>query len=124
MSPVPRLTCRYTELKKEAPEFIDPRPPASWPHEGVISVEKLAIRYAVGPFLRWDWERTLTYSLTCRTFYMVSHFQSHRGRRLGLSARRDVERVHWHSAFSDSSRLMLEGSSLMVWVSCPVANGL
>jgi len=38
---------RYTELEKEAPEFIDPRPAASWPHDGAISVEKLTIRYAV-----------------------------------------------------------------------------
>jgi len=34
-------------LEKEAPEFITPRPAASWPHDGSISVEKLAIRYAV-----------------------------------------------------------------------------
>jgi ABC-type multidrug transport system fused ATPase/permease subunit len=34
-------------LEKEAPEFIEPRPAASWPHDGAISVEKLTIRYAV-----------------------------------------------------------------------------
>ncbi|WRT69694.1 uncharacterized protein IL334_006684 [Kwoniella shivajii] len=36
----------FTELKREAAEFIDPRPPASWPNSGAISVEKLIIRYA------------------------------------------------------------------------------
>lgn len=34
------------ELPVEAPEFVEPRPPASWPLEGVIEVEKLVIRYA------------------------------------------------------------------------------
>ncbi|KAK4686614.1 hypothetical protein P7C73_g3512, partial [Tremellales sp. Uapishka_1] len=36
----------YTELKREAPEFVEPRPPALWPDAGAISVEKLVIRYA------------------------------------------------------------------------------
>lgn len=36
----------YSELKQEAPEFIEPRPPASWPESGAINVEKLVIRYA------------------------------------------------------------------------------
>ncbi|KAK8849677.1 hypothetical protein IAR55_005012 [Kwoniella newhampshirensis] len=37
---------RFTELKLEAPEHIEPGPPASWPASGAISVEKLVIRYA------------------------------------------------------------------------------
>lgn len=37
----------YSELPREAAEFIEPRPSASWPHNGGISVEKLEIRYAV-----------------------------------------------------------------------------
>lgn len=37
----------YSELKPEAPEFIEPRPPASWPQEGKIEVKDLVIRYAV-----------------------------------------------------------------------------
>ncbi|KAJ7512873.1 multidrug resistance-associated ABC transporter [Mycena galericulata] len=36
----------YSELAKEAPEFIDPRPPASWPSSGAIQYEDLDIRYA------------------------------------------------------------------------------
>ncbi|WVF68276.1 hypothetical protein IAT40_003041 [Kwoniella sp. CBS 6097] len=36
----------FTELKREAPEVVEPRPPASWPEHGSISVEKLIIRYA------------------------------------------------------------------------------
>jgi len=36
----------YSELPHEAPEFIEPRPPASWPEKGVINCENLVIRYA------------------------------------------------------------------------------
>ncbi|WVQ79183.1 hypothetical protein IAT38_001279 [Cryptococcus sp. DSM 104549] len=36
----------FTDLDQEAPEFVDPRPPASWPDAGAISVEDLVIRYA------------------------------------------------------------------------------
>ncbi|WVR08055.1 hypothetical protein IAU60_005101 [Kwoniella sp. DSM 27419] len=39
----------FTELTREAPEFVEPRPPASWPERGAITVEKLIIRYAVQP---------------------------------------------------------------------------
>lgn len=37
----------FSELPQEPPEFIEPRPAASWPHEGAIEVEDLVIRYAV-----------------------------------------------------------------------------
>ena len=37
----------YTEIKREPPEFIEPRPPAAWPSKGEIKVEDLVIRYAV-----------------------------------------------------------------------------
>ncbi|KAF5389660.1 hypothetical protein D9757_004116 [Collybiopsis confluens] len=36
----------FSELKREPPEFIEPRPPASWPESGVIKCENLVIRYA------------------------------------------------------------------------------
>ncbi|KAJ9107494.1 hypothetical protein QFC21_000949 [Naganishia friedmannii] len=36
----------YSELPLEAPEFVEPRPPASWPSEGAIDVSGLVIRYA------------------------------------------------------------------------------
>ncbi|CAK9783969.1 P-loop containing nucleoside triphosphate hydrolase protein [Cutaneotrichosporon oleaginosum] len=36
----------YSEVAQEAPEFVEPRPPASWPAEGAISVDSLVIRYA------------------------------------------------------------------------------
>ncbi|KAJ3535457.1 hypothetical protein NM688_g6972 [Phlebia brevispora] len=36
----------YAELKPEPPEFIEPRPPASWPTKGEIKCEDLCIRYA------------------------------------------------------------------------------
>ncbi|KAK0203733.1 multidrug resistance-associated ABC transporter [Desarmillaria ectypa] len=36
----------YTELVRESPEFIEPRPPLSWPSRGAIKCEDLVIRYA------------------------------------------------------------------------------
>ncbi|KAF9531155.1 multidrug resistance-associated ABC transporter [Crepidotus variabilis] len=36
----------YTEIKREAPEFIEPRPDPSWPSQGEIKCEDLVIRYA------------------------------------------------------------------------------
>ncbi|OAX35090.1 P-loop containing nucleoside triphosphate hydrolase protein [Rhizopogon vinicolor AM-OR11-026] len=36
----------YSELKREPAEYIEPRPPASWPEHGVIKCENLVIRYA------------------------------------------------------------------------------
>ncbi|KAF8154768.1 multidrug resistance-associated ABC transporter [Crassisporium funariophilum] len=36
----------YTELKREPPEFVEPRPPPSWPSHGAIKCEDLVIRYA------------------------------------------------------------------------------
>ncbi|EIW83220.1 multidrug resistance-associated ABC transporter [Coniophora puteana RWD-64-598 SS2] len=36
----------FSELKAEAPEFIEPRPPASWPAQGSVVCEDLVIRYA------------------------------------------------------------------------------
>ncbi|THH21147.1 hypothetical protein EW146_g360 [Bondarzewia mesenterica] len=36
----------FSEIQREAPEFIEPRPPASWPSKGEIRCEDLVIRYA------------------------------------------------------------------------------
>ncbi|OAX31090.1 P-loop containing nucleoside triphosphate hydrolase protein [Rhizopogon vinicolor AM-OR11-026] len=36
----------YSELQREPAEYIEPRPPASWPEHGVIKCENLVIRYA------------------------------------------------------------------------------
>ncbi|KAG8216833.1 P-loop containing nucleoside triphosphate hydrolase protein [Butyriboletus roseoflavus] len=36
----------YSELKREPPEFVEPRPDASWPENGHIKCEDLVIRYA------------------------------------------------------------------------------
>jgi ABC-type multidrug transport system fused ATPase/permease subunit len=41
----------YSELVREPPEFIEPRPPASWPSSGAIECEDLVIRYAVGTLI-------------------------------------------------------------------------
>jgi hypothetical protein len=38
----------YSELQVEAPEFVEPRPPPSWPTRGEIVCKNLVIRYAVG----------------------------------------------------------------------------
>lgn len=37
----------YSELQTEPPEFVEPRPPASWPSKGEVVCEGLVIRYAV-----------------------------------------------------------------------------
>lgn len=37
----------FSEVPREPPEFIEPRPPASWPENGMIQCENLVIRYAV-----------------------------------------------------------------------------
>ncbi|KAH7925973.1 P-loop containing nucleoside triphosphate hydrolase protein [Leucogyrophana mollusca] len=36
----------YSDLKREPAEFIEPRPPASWPDDGAIKCEDLVIRYS------------------------------------------------------------------------------
>ncbi|KAH7910130.1 hypothetical protein BJ138DRAFT_1127138 [Hygrophoropsis aurantiaca] len=36
----------YSELTRESPEFIEPRPPQTWPDNGSIICENLVIRYA------------------------------------------------------------------------------
>ncbi|KZV66005.1 ATP-binding cassette transporter [Peniophora sp. CONT] len=36
----------FSDLAREPPEFIEPRPPASWPEKGEIQVKDLIIRYA------------------------------------------------------------------------------
>ena len=36
----------FSDLTREPPEFIEPRPPASWPDKGEIEVKDLVIRYA------------------------------------------------------------------------------
>jgi len=37
----------YSELEREPPEFVEPRPPASWPTTGHIECKDLVIRYSV-----------------------------------------------------------------------------
>jgi hypothetical protein len=37
----------YSEVKREAAEVVEPRPPVTWPSRGEIQVENLCIRYAV-----------------------------------------------------------------------------
>lgn len=37
----------FSELPREPPEFVEPRPPTSWPEKGEIQCENLVIRYAV-----------------------------------------------------------------------------
>ncbi|KII87771.1 hypothetical protein PLICRDRAFT_92667 [Plicaturopsis crispa FD-325 SS-3] len=36
----------YSELPREPPEFVEPRPPPTWPSEGKIQCENLVIKYA------------------------------------------------------------------------------
>jgi len=36
----------YSILPREGPEFVEPRPPASWPQKGKLEVQNLVVRYA------------------------------------------------------------------------------
>ena len=36
----------YSEIEQEAAEFVEPRPPASWPSRGEVQVTKLYVRYS------------------------------------------------------------------------------
>ncbi|CAH7666033.1 hypothetical protein PPACK8108_LOCUS348 [Phakopsora pachyrhizi] len=36
----------FSEMESEAPEIVEPRPPAHWPHAGEVIVENLTVRYA------------------------------------------------------------------------------
>ncbi|RIA81176.1 P-loop containing nucleoside triphosphate hydrolase protein [Glomus cerebriforme] len=38
--------CEFLEISQEAAAIIEPRPPASWPHNGNIKVENLLIKYS------------------------------------------------------------------------------
>lgn len=38
--------CEFLEINQEAAAIIEPRPPASWPHNGNIKVENLLVRYS------------------------------------------------------------------------------
>lgn len=38
----------FSNLPQEPAEYIEPRPPANWPHAGQIVVSDLVVRYAVG----------------------------------------------------------------------------
>lgn len=53
----------FSEIKREPPEFVEPRPPASWPSSGAINCEDLVIRYAVRNFLKDKLCFLLNYSL-------------------------------------------------------------
>ena len=41
----------YSEIVREAPEFIEPRPPKEWPAQGSVECDDLIIRYAVSQTL-------------------------------------------------------------------------
>jgi len=52
----------YSELQREPAEYIEPRPPASWPEHDVIKCENLVIRYAVRHF-QWEPHLFTTFSI-------------------------------------------------------------
>lgn len=45
----------FSELEREAAEFVEPRPDSSWPAKGHIKCENLVIRYAVCLVLQSYW---------------------------------------------------------------------
>ena len=40
----------FSEIQREPPEFIEPRPSEDWPTNGEIECQDLVIRYAVRSF--------------------------------------------------------------------------
>ena len=64
----------FTEIKREPPEFIEPRPAASWPSKGEIKCEDLIIRYAVCASVCCILTMTKDFfhSPTCLTFSTIS----------------------------------------------------
>ena len=67
----------YSELEREPPEFVDPRPPVSWPTTGHIECKDLVIRYSVGfrcHLARVDADEVFL-SPSCQVCFMVSHLR-------------------------------------------------
>lgn len=54
----------YSELAREPPEFVEPRPPTSWPSKGAIHCQDLVIRYAVRLCLIWRIVDLLTIAIS------------------------------------------------------------
>ena len=80
----------YSELEREPPEFVDPRPPVSWPTTGHIECKDLVIRYSVGCRCRFHLARVnadeLFLSPSCQMCFMVSRLRLTPERRYGNHA--------------------------------------
>jgi len=64
----------YSILPREGPEFVEPRPPVSWPEKGKLEVQNLVVRYAVWgfhDFVSVVLTRTSFHSPTCRMSCMI-----------------------------------------------------
>jgi ABC-type multidrug transport system fused ATPase/permease subunit len=87
----------YSEIEKEPAEFVEPRPAASWPHAGTISVEKLVIRYAVSAILTGGTERlrgtelSLNFQMSCTRYHSMSPL----ARKSGSLDRQDAGNLLW-----------------------------
>lgn len=55
---------KFLILPREAPKFVDPRPPLTWPSEGRVEVDNLVVRYAVGEAVSQDGLHTEDHHLT------------------------------------------------------------
>ena len=74
---------RYSELSREAAELVEPRPSASWPDAGAISVEELIVRYTVRVSrINSSTDHVSYASLNCQTSSMVFRLMWHPARRL------------------------------------------
>jgi len=78
----------YSELEREPPEFVEPRPPASWPTTGRIECKDLVIRYSVrfhrnNPLMKATADELfiLNSSPSCQMCFMVLHSRLTPGRR-------------------------------------------
>jgi len=71
----------YSELEREPPEFVEPRPPASWPTTGRIECKDLVIRYSVCSRCQIGLtevvvNKLFSFSLSCQMYFMVLHSRS------------------------------------------------
>ena len=82
----------YSELVKEGAEFVEPRPPKSWPSEGSVECDNLVIRYAVSSELLFFFSPKLIYFKARFAQCLAQHLVQGQSRRKGRHPWADWER--------------------------------
>ena len=115
----------FSELPREPPEFVEPRPPASWPTTGAIKCEDLVIRYAVRPpalsplpsGMDPDEHRVLLGSRNCQTSCTICRLRFGLVRKSVFWVERDRGRAPSRCRSSASWNRWRGASSLTAWMS-------